>query len=368
MPELTWAGKYDTSGKRTAPLRITLPFQTVETVNESVQERQRSLFVTGDRDGEWRNRLIWGDKKYVLPALLDEFAGQVGLIYIDPPFATGQDFSQSVQIGQESFVKDPSMIEVKAYRDTWGGGIDSYLQWFYEMAVQLHTLLAETGSVYVHLDPGVSHFVKALLDEVFGPSNFRNEIVWKRSSAHSDSKRWGRIHDVILYYAKSPSAPFIVQRVELNQKYVEKVYTRVDEDGRRYRLDNISAPGGRGPIYEWGGKNQPWRFTKEKMEALYREGRIKLYPDGRAMINAYVRYLDENEGQPVQDWWDDVGVIAAPSHERVGYPTQKPGELLERNVEASTEAGDLVLDCGCGSGTTAVVAEKLNRRWIAADL
>lgn len=370
MAELSWDGKYDKNGRKAAPVRIALPFQTVETVNESAQERQKSLdlFSSGVVDPEWRNRLIWGDKKYVLPALRDEFVGKVDLIYIDPPFATGQDFSLPVSVNGEDFVKEPSMIEVKAYRDTWGRGLDSYLQWFCDMAVQMHELLAPTGSLYVHLDPGVSHLVKVLLDEVFGIDNFRNEVVWKRSSAHSDSKRWGRIHDVLLYYVKSGSALFAVPRVPLNESYVEKVYTRVDEQGRRYRLDNISAPGGRGPVYEWGGKTQAWRFTKEKMETLHREGRIKTYPDGRAMINAYVRYLDENEGQPVQDWWDDVGVIAAPSHERVGYPTQKPLALLERIIAASSREGDLVLDCVCGSGTTAVAAEKLGRRWIAADL
>ena len=232
----------------------------------------------------------------------------------------------------------------------------------------MHELLAPTGSLYVHLDPGVSHLVKVVLDEVFGIDNFRNEVVWKRSSAHSDSKRWGRIHDVLLYYVKTAAASFLVRRVPLNESYVEKVYTRVDEEGRRYRLDNISAPGGRGPVYEWGGKTQAWRFTKAKMEALHREGRIRTYPDGRAMINAFVRYLDENEGQPIQDWWDDVGVIAAPSHERVGYPTQKPLVLLDRILEASSKEGDLVLDCVCGSGTTAIAAERLGRRWIVADL
>ncbi len=155
---------------------------------------------------------------------------------------------------------------------------------------------------------------------------------------------------------------------KLDEKYVQKVYTRLDENGRRYRLDNILAPGGRGPIYEWGGMTRAWRYTEEKMKALHRDGRIKLYPDGTAMINAYVRYLDENEGQPVQDWWDDIGVIAAPSRERLGYPTQKPVALLERILRASSNEGDLVLDPFCGCGTTIHAAEKLNRRWIGIDV
>src|SRR5436190_8964693 len=153
MTELIWDGKYDTQGKGTAPLRLALPFQTVETVNESAQQRQRALDLFGSgRDAEWRNRLIWGDKKYVLPALLPEFAGQVDLIYIDPPFDTGADFSFQVQVDGESFTKEPSIIEQKAYRDTWGRGLDSYLQWFYETTVLLRELLSDTGSLYVHLD------------------------------------------------------------------------------------------------------------------------------------------------------------------------------------------------------------------------
>jgi len=168
MTELIWKGKYDKEGRKIAPLRVSLPFQTVETVNESARERQRTLdlFGTG-RAPEWRNRLIWGDKKYVLPALLEEFAGQVNLIYIDPPFDTGADFSFNVQIDGEGFTKEPNIIEQKAYRDTWGRGLDSYLQWFYESTVTLRELLAETGSIYVHLDWHVGQYAKVVLDEVF---------------------------------------------------------------------------------------------------------------------------------------------------------------------------------------------------------
>src|SRR5512132_3573825 len=169
--ELIWDGKYDDAGRRVAPLRVALPFQTVETVNESAQDRQRSLqFGPGFREERRRNRVIWGDKKYVLPALLDEFAGKVNLIYIDPPFDTGADFSftASVPAAPEdeddesgvSFEKQPSVLEQKAYRDTWGRGLDSYLQWFYETAVVLRDLLKDTGSVYVHLDWRLAHYAK----------------------------------------------------------------------------------------------------------------------------------------------------------------------------------------------------------------
>ncbi len=205
--ELVWDGKYDAAGRRVAPLRVALPFQTVETVNESAQDRQRAFqFGPGFREEEWRNRLIWGDKKYVLPSLLSEFAGKVNLIYIDPPFDTGADFSFTAKVPDDpetkgsnsfTFTKEPSIIEHKAYRDTWGHGLDSYLQWFYETTVLLHELLHENGSLYVHLDYHVAHYGKCLLDEVFGSENFQNEIVWQRNTAHNNPVRYGPIHDVI---------------------------------------------------------------------------------------------------------------------------------------------------------------------------
>src|SRR5215216_3167877 len=177
MVELIWEGKYDANGKRVAPLRVALPFQTVETVNESAQQRQMTLdLFSAGRDTEWRNRLIWGDKKYVLPSLLPEFAGKVDLIYIDPPFATGADFSFQAQVGDDDFIKEPSLIEEKAYRDTWGRGLDSYIKWFYETVVYLHELLSEKGSLYVHLDWHAVHYAKAILDEIFGSDRFINEI------------------------------------------------------------------------------------------------------------------------------------------------------------------------------------------------
>ena len=187
MTELIWDGKY-VDGKKTAPVRLALPFQDVETVNESAETRNLMLDLWGrDDERAWRNRLIWGYKKYVLPSLLPEFAGKVNLIYIDPPFATGADFSYIATVpddpdvvGDQSatFIKQPSVIEQKAYRDTWGRGLDSYLQWFFETAVLLHELLADDGSIYIHLDWHIGHYAKALLDEVFGRDNFLNEIVW----------------------------------------------------------------------------------------------------------------------------------------------------------------------------------------------
>jgi adenine-specific DNA-methyltransferase len=188
MTELIWDGKY-VDGKRQGPVRIALPFQTIETVNESAQDRLRTLelFAAG-RETEWRNRLIWGDKKYVLPSLLPEFAGKVNLIHIDPPFGTGADFSFMASIPESDrfFEKEASIAEQKAYRDTWGNGVASYVRWFYEAVVWLRELLSEDGSIYVHLDFNVGHYAKVTLDEEFGDASLRNEIVWRRTSAHAN--------------------------------------------------------------------------------------------------------------------------------------------------------------------------------------
>lgn len=376
MPELVWDGKYDAAGKRAAPVRVALPFQTVETVNESSQERQQALdFFANDRPMNWRNRLIWGDKKYVLPALLDEFTGQVNLIYIDPPFATGQDFSRSVRIENLDFTKEPSVIEQKAYRDTWGGGLDSYVDWFASMAGYFHQLLAESGSLFVHVDPGVSHYVKLILDETFAIENFRSEIIWKRMTAHSSAKRYGPVHDTVLYYCKGADATWVPQFTAYDEDYLESKYRHTDEEsGRTYRLSDLTAKGTR-----QGSSGKPWRgfdpaasgnhwkFTTERLDELDADGRI-YWPKGGRGIPQFKRYLDDMSGVALQDIWTDLDPINSRAVERIGYPTQKPEALLQRIIQGSSNEGDLVLDCVCGSGTTAVAAEKLNRRWIAADL
>ena len=182
MPELLWDGKYDHDGRRVAPPRVALPLQPIETVNESTQDRQKSLdLFSAGRDETWRNKLIWGDKKYVLPSLLPDFAGKIDLIYIDPPFGTGQNFVLPVKIGPgiKPFDKQPSVMEVKAYRDTWNRGMDGYIQWFYETVALLFDLLAPAGSLYVHMDSHFSHYAKAVLDEVFTFANFVREIIWR---------------------------------------------------------------------------------------------------------------------------------------------------------------------------------------------
>jgi hypothetical protein len=290
--ELVWDGKYDAAGRRTASLRVSLPFQTVETINESAQDRQKG-FQFGAGFGEaWRNRLIWGDKKYVLPSLLSELAGKVNLIYIDPPFDTGADFSFTATVPDEpdgdgddsfTFTKEPSIIEHKAYRDTWGRGLDSYLQWFYEAVVLLHELLHENGSIFVHLDEHVGHYAKVILDEVFGSDSYVNTIIWKRSDAHSDigqgAKHLGKITDYLFYYSKTPGAQTVnMQFAPLPASTVERWYRHVEEGtGRRYNKADITGPGGArkgNPVYEWKGITRAWRFSKQRMEELEAHGRI----------------------------------------------------------------------------------------------
>ena len=381
--ELVWEGKYDSAGNRVAPLRVALPFQTVETVNESAAARRHTLELFGQhRQTEWRNRLIWGDKKYVLPSLLAEFAGKVNLIYYDPPFDTGADFSFTASVpnhpgGEEddaaTFTKEPSIIEHKAYRDTWGRGLDSYLQWFYETAVLSHELLHETGSLYVHVGWQVSSFVRCILDEVFGAENLRNEIIWQRFNFHADAKRFGTVHETIWYYVKTENANFSKQFVPVKESLIASHYTNEDKDGRKYTLDNPTAPahGKAGKPMRFGEKTiappagAMWRYSQENINRFWAEGSIVLNESGMPRIK---RYLDETEGHAIHSLWTDVRAINSQSLERTGYPTQKPEALLERIIKASSNQGDLVLDIFGGSGTTAVVAEKLKRRWITGDL
>jgi len=248
--ELVWDGKYDEAGRRVAPLRVTLPFQTVETINESAQDRQRNLFVPGFREEEWRNRLIWGDKKYVLPSLLPEFAGKVNLIYIDPPFDTGADFSFTATVpdgprsdGDDAFTftKEPSIIEQKAYRDTWGRGLESYLQWFYETAVLLQELLSEDGSICVHCDWHANYGIRAIMNEVFGDVGyFKNEIIWwYYNKMQGNVGRFASNHDNIYWYSKSKKAffePQIEERAEVKRQQ-KRVWDKETQSLKQARDD-----------------------------------------------------------------------------------------------------------------------------------
>ncbi|WP_460584732.1 DNA methyltransferase [Hymenobacter arcticus] len=278
------------------------------------------------------------------------------------------EIEEDEPVSGTSFVKQPSILEQVAYRDTWGKGLDSYLQWFYETVVILRDLLTEDGSIYVHLDWHVGHYAKAILDEVFGYDNFRNEIVWKRTSGHSDSGRYGNVHDVIFYYAKS-SDNLVWNQIyqEYDPDYVTQYYRYSDKDGRKWMSDNLSAAGlkGGGYTYTWRGIKRTWRCPESTMQRLEDEGKIFYTKNG---IPRFKRYLDEAKGLPAQDLWSDVESLRSWHGEKAGYDTQKPEALLERIIKASSNEGDLVLDCFCGSGTTAATAEKLGRRWVTCDL
>lgn len=389
MTELTWEGKYK-DNKKVTPVRIALPFQTIETVNESAQQRQKtfdffSLTSNSSPNGEenWRNRLIWGDKKYVLPSLLPEFAGKINLIYIDPPFDTGADFSFTATIAPSplgegvggevdettSFVKQPSIIEQKAYRDTWGKGLDSYLQWFYETALLLKELLADDGSIYVHLDWHVGHYGKALMDEIFGYENFRSEIVWKRTALRSDSGHFGIVNDFILVYSKGNEFSYEKQYSPYDDAYIKSHYTSTDEGGR-FTTHNLSAAG-QGKPMKFGNKviappqGTHWRFSQENINRLLKEGKIVFTSSGKPR---YKMYSHEMPGKTIDGIWIDIPPVNSQAKEDTKYDTQKPEALLQRIIKASSNEGDLILDCFCGSGTTAATAEKLNRRWITCDL
>lgn len=382
--KLDWEKKYDENGNRSALVRVALPFQTIETLNESSQQRQKSieLFLNRRSGTEWRNRLIWGDKKYVLPSLLSEFANSVDLIYIDPPFGTGADFSFAASVPDDPnepqgsalvFTKEPSIIEQKAYRDTWGRGLDTYLQWFYESVLLLYELLNETGSIYVHLDSGVSHYAKVILDEVFGNDRFVNEIIWRRAFAHNDPSRCGMIHDVLLFYSKTEKRIWNDVLQKPSREYIEQFFDQYDESKKeRYERLPLDAPrhgNGGNLVYEWKGvwpaKNRTWAVVRAKMEEYDKAGRIHYPKKGMPRLK---RYESEYQGTAIQDIWSDINKIHNQSPELLNYPTQKPEALLERIIKASSNEGNLVLDCFCGSGTTAAVAEKLNRRWIVGDL
>jgi len=318
-------------GKKTDVERIVLPFQTIETINESRATREKEkktgpdIFKT-EAEKIWHNRLIWGDNKYVMASLLADFAGKIDLIYIDPPFATGADFSVKMEIGDAEWTKEPSAIEDKAYRDTWGRGLDSYLQMMYERLVLMRELLSNRGSIYVHCDHRVNSHLRILLDEIFGASNFQREIIWTMSAASGYKgmvQNYVRGHETILYYSRGEYVTFNKSYLPYSKEQLAR-FSSVDEDGRHYKV-----------------------ITKTRR-----------------------LYLDEAKGVPLPDVWTDIAnfqtIVNSP--EILGYETQKPEALLKRIICTSSNEGDLVADFFCGSGTTGAVAEKHGRRWIMADL
>lgn len=345
-----------------------------------------------------KNRLYYGDNLTVLREhIADE---SVDLIYLDPPFNSRQDYNvlfaekdgsrSSSQImafedtwewNQESMRAYEEVVErggrvadaMRAFR-TFLGNSDmmAYLAMMASRLIELRRVLKGSGSIYLHCDPTASHYLKVLMDGVFGPQNFRSEIIWKRTSSHGNvSTNYGDVTDTILYYRNGERATWNQVYVPYSEEYLRNHFQHVDPDGRRYTSENLRNPGVRPNLrYEYKGyKPHPngWAISREKMEEYDRAGRL-IFPksaDGRIRLK---RYLDEQPGEKAQNLWDDIPPIHSQAQERLGYPTQKPEALLDRIIKASSNEGDVVLDPFCGCGTAIAVAQKLNRRWIGIDI
>lgn len=377
--ELVW------NGKTNEVCNVVLPFQTIEQVDEPRAEKtaslQLSLFDVDARGRQlkgWTNKLIWGDNKLILSSLKSgplreeiEKQGGLKLIYIDPPFDVGADFSMDIEIGDETFTKKPSILEEIAYRDTWGRGADSFISMIYERLVLMRDLLAEDGSIYVHCDWRVNAHIRLCLNEIFSNSNFINEIIWQRTGAHNDAERFGIVHDTIFIYSNNYHI-FNPIFVEHSSEHMTTRFNLIDEkSGRRFFAGPITAPGN-GPERVFNGKllkpplGRHWSYSQENINELESKELIYYSKTGVPYLK---QFMDEyaQQGRRVQTLWNDI-LPSKTGKEILGYPTQKPEALLERIIRASSNEGDLVADFFCGSGTTAAVAEKLGRKWIATDL
>jgi len=295
----------------------------------------------------------------------------VDLIYADPPFFTNKQFEIIWHDGAEK----------RAFEDRWKGGIEHYISWMDPRLEACHRLLKDTGSLFVHCDYHASAHLRVLLDRIFGESNFRNEIIWKRKTGRGEtqhkSNQFGVCTDYILFFAKSKDAKFNTQFIPIDEAdpiykvYVESNFKFVDKDGRKYRSADLSSPSPRPNLmYVYKGFTPPakgWAVEISKMEQWDKEGRL-IFPKNK---NGRIRrklYLDELKGKPVQNLWDDIQMVSSQANERLGYPTQKPVALLERIIKTATDEGDIVLDPFCGCGTTLVAAQRLNRKWIGIDI
>ena len=328
--------------------------------------------VYGEEVNGWINKIFWGDNLQVMSHLLKEYRGKVDLIYIDPPFDSKADYKKNIKLKGRTVDNDFSNFEEKQYTDIWTN--DEYLQFIYERVVLLRELLSESGSIYLHCDWHKSHHIRCIMDEVFGPQNFLNEIVWKRASTvkgnfGQGAVGWGANTDTIFFYRKSDSAKFFPQFNPYRQEYIDTFYKYEDDDGRKYRLVSMIAPGGSGkgnPQYEVMGVTKYWRYSQEKMQRFIDLGLVVQTNPGTVPVRK--QYLDDGKGVPIQTLWDDIEALGPSSNERLDYPTQKCEKLIERVVESATEKGDLVFDCFMGSGTTQAVAVKLGRRFLGADI
>ena len=340
------------------------------------------------------NTIYYGDNLAVLREYVPD--ASVDLIYLDPPFNSNASYNVLFKAPEGH----QSQAQIEAFDDTWhwtesaeqafdevvhGPNSDvstmlmamraflgtndmmAYLAMMAVRLIELHRVLKSTGSLYLHCDPTASHYLKIVLDAVFGKENYRNEITWKRTSAHSDSARWGKNADIILFYTKSDKWKWVPIFTPYEEDYLKR-FKNSDADGRKWMDDNITAKGlsGGGYTYEYKGVISLWRYPRESMERLDAEGRLHFTKSGKGI--RLKRYLDESKGYPAQSIWNDPAPINSQSKERLGYPTQKPVALLERILTASSNEGDVVLDPFCGCGTTLHAAAKLKRNWIGIDI
>ena len=355
--ELVW------NSKTNEICNIVLPFQSIELVDEPRAEKPADtspwleLFDERGRQLKgWTNKLIWGDNKLILSSLKNgplreeiEAEGGLKLIYIDPPFDVGADFSMNIEIGEDTFTKKPNILEEIAYRDTWGKGADSFIAMIYERLVLMRDLLAEVGSIYVHCDWRVNSFIRQVLDDVFGPSYYRNEIRWKRQpvrGAKATSNQFARNSDSILFYSKAEKWVWNGAYKDYEPSFVETKFRR-DENGRLFRDCDLGD------------------YSEKSINKFERQGKIYITRSGKKRLK---RFLDEEKGESLGDMLVHIPEVNSMAVERTGYATQKPEALIEIILKASSNEGDLVADFFCGSGTTAAVAEKLGRKWIATDL
>jgi site-specific DNA-methyltransferase (adenine-specific) len=356
-------------------------------------------------DGVKNRTLFFGDNLKILREKFPSDEGYFDLVYLDPPFNSQQTYNVLFKEGAVD-----SAAQVSAFEDTWHWNADTerifgelasdpryaqkladamqgmekvigkndlmaYLVMMTVRLVELHRVLKETGSLYLHCDPTASHYLKVVLDAVFGARNFRNEIIWKRKAGRGETNaaaiRFGVSHDVILFYAKSKATPFYRQSRENDPNYIASKFTHTDSEGRRYRLDNLTSPSYRpNLVYEYKGHKPPkngWAVSLERMQEMDRADRLYI-PDNLEQRIQRKRYLDELEGETVDTLWDDISPINSQAKERLGYPTQKPEALLERIIAASSKEGDWVLDPFGGCGTTAAAAERLGRKWVIIDV
>lgn len=360
--ELVW------NGKTSEVTNVVLPFQTIELVDEPRAEKpedtraQLSMFDNRGRQQQgWTNKLIWGDNKLILSSLKNgplreeiEKQGGIKLIYIDPPFDVGADFSMDIEIGGETLTKKPSVIEELAYRDTWGKGADSFIAMIYERLVLMRDLLADDGSIYVHCDWRVVAYIRNVLNEVFGEKNFVSEIIWRRSSSTGSSKaisnKFPSNHDTILFFSKSADRYFYErQYIPYNEEYLKR-FKYDDGDGKGlYRVSDLNT------------------YSQATLLRLKEENAL-IEPKTAGANYSYKRHLRDTKGVIIDDVWTDINFVNPMAEEGTGYATQKPFNLLERILKASSKEGDLVADFFLGSGTTIAAAEKLGRKWIGSDL